>query len=376
MHSRGLVIVAAYAGLVLALVVRRRLGPAGLLAATMPVLAAALGNEAGVRLLGDAVHLLGASPAGNDLRAVLSGRGLSQVLASTGTQLWYLVVVTFGLAGLAGVDAVRRLCRRGDEAARWTFAVALVTTVGVAVGAEVVLAGVPDRVPDSIYARYVQMFAPFWLLAGIGVLCGVGYRPLLRRAAVTVALLVTGGALIHVRLAHAASQGAELRYGMFSALDLMVLTGGWQELRPVVGAVVGTGACLLLVLAARNARSRAVVLAALVVVNVATMQVITQRVVRPLAAAGTPVPSVADLGVRPGERVAASKAVPYQLRFNLSHQVTWTEVPWFADNPPADADVVFARWAPGKPEDWDGARHGFVRLGGDPVLQWAAWRRQ
>ncbi|MEV2238234.1 hypothetical protein [Micromonospora sp. NPDC049891] len=381
-HSRGVVIVAGYALLVLALVVRRRLGPAALSAAVLPVLAAALGNEAGVRLLGETVHLLGDPADGNAVRAVTSARGLSQVLASVGTQVWYLMVVTFGLAGLAGAEAVTRLCRRGGDAVSWTFGVALLTTVGVAVGAEVVLAGVPDRVPDAIYARYVQMFAPFWLLAGIGLLFGTAYRPLLRRAGVTVLLLAAGGVLIHVRLAQAVAQDAPLRWGAFSAPDLMALTGGWRQMRPLVGSAIGVAACLLfvLMLATRPRRARtsllAIVLTALIVVNVATMQVVAQRLIRPLALAGTPTPSVTELGIRPPERVAASTGVPYQLRFNLSHQVTWTEVRWFGDRPPAGTEVVLARWAPGEPDDWDGTRYGFVLVGGDPELKWAGWRRR
>ncbi|MCZ7419936.1 glycosyltransferase family 39 protein [Verrucosispora sp. WMMA2121] len=381
-HSRGVVIVAGFALLVLALLVRRRLDPAVLLAAVLPVAVAALGNEAGVRLLGDTVRLLGEPAGGNAVRALTSVRGLSQVLASVGTQLWYLTVVTFGLAGLAGAEAVTRVCRRSGAAARWTFGMALLTTVGVAVGAEVVLAGVPDRVPDAIYARYVQVFAPFWMLVGVGLLFGTAYRPLLRRLGVTVLLLAAGGALIRLRLDHAEAEGARLRWGGFSAPDLMALTDGWRQMRPLVGAAIGIAGCLLLVLvlAIRRPAARtsllAVVLAALVVLNVATMQVIAQRLIRPLATAGTPVPSVTGLGVRAPDRVAASTGVPYQLRFNLSHQVTWTEVPWFRDRPPADAEVVFARWAPGEPGDWDGARYGFVRLGGDPQRKWAGWRRR
>ncbi|MEU4717668.1 hypothetical protein AB0F73_28990 [Micromonospora purpureochromogenes] len=155
----------------------------------------------------------------------------------------------------------------------------------------------------------------------------------------------------------------------------MALTGGWREFRPFTGAAVGVVACLLLVAAVRVPGLRVPVLAALVVVNLGTMQVITDRLVRPMVAATAPTPRVADLGVRPGERVYASVGVHYILRFNLSHQVTWSDVRWFSDRPPAAADVVFARWAPGAPDDWDGARYGFVRLGGNPGQHWAAWRR-
>ncbi|MFJ6197845.1 hypothetical protein [Micromonospora sp. NPDC092111] len=406
LHSRGLVIVAVHAGLVLLLFLRRRVTPAQVLAAVLPVLALALLNEAVIRLLGDRVYLLGDPPDGGTARAVASGPGLLRVGAAVVTQLWYLVVITFGLAGVAWAAAVRALFRTdparvasgadapggagadgaadgaagahgvpGGAETRWTLGVALVTSVGVAGGAAVILAGITSKPLDAIYGRYVQMLAPFWLLVGVGVLLTAAYGVRWRRAAVAVALLLAGATLIAVRLAWVAGRGHELRYGGFGAPDLMALTGGWQEFRPFTGAAVGVAGCLLLVAAVRLPRLRVPALAALVVVNLGTMQVITDRLVRPMVAATAPTPRVADLGVRPGDRVWASLGVQYVLRFNLSHQVTWTDVRWFVEKPPADADVVLVRWAPGEPDDWDGTRYGFVRLGGNPEQHWAAWRR-
>ncbi|MDG4808978.1 hypothetical protein O7634_19700 [Micromonospora sp. WMMD1120] len=377
LHSRGLVIVAVHAGLVLLLFVRRRITPAGVLAALLPVLALALVNEAAIRHLGDTVYLLGNNPGGGTFAAVASAHGVVRASAAVTTQLWYLVVITFGLAGVAWAAAVRELWRpqRGD-AVRWTMGVALVVTVGVAAGASVILAGVTGKPLDAIYGRYVQMLAPFWLLIGVGVLCAAERRVVLRRLAVAAALLVAGGAVIAARLAYVAGQGHSLRYGGFSAPDLMVLTGGWRELRPVVGTLVGLAGCLLLLAAGWAPRLRLPILGVLVAVNLVTMQVIEHRIVRPFVASATPTPQVADLGVRPGERVWASTGVPYILRFNLSHQVTWADVRWFGEGrPPAAAQVVFVRWAPGQPDDWDGAAYGFVRLGGNPEQRWAAWRR-
>ncbi|TDC85142.1 hypothetical protein E1193_03425 [Micromonospora sp. KC606] len=376
LHSRGLVIVAVHAGLVLLLFARRRATPAQVLAAVLPVLALALVNEAGIRLLGDKVYLLGNPPGGGTLRAVASGPGLLRLGAAVATQLWYLVVITFGLAGIAWAAAVRELFRpTWGAAVRWTLGVALVTSVGVAGGASVILAGITSKPLDAIYGRYVQMLAPFWLLVGVGVLLTVAGRVVLRHAAVAVALLLGGAALIAARLAYVASRGHELRYGGFGAPDLMALTGGWREFRPFTGAAVGVAGCLLLVVALRRPRLRSAVLAAVVVVNVGTMAVITDRLVRPMVAASAPTPRLVELGLRPGDRVYASVGVHYILRFNLSHQVTWTDVRWFRDRPPAAADVVLTRWAPGAADDWDGARYGFVRLGGNPRQHWAAWRR-
>ncbi|MEU7753827.1 hypothetical protein [Micromonospora sp. NPDC049171] len=376
LHSRGLVIVAVHAGLVLLLLVRRRIGPPAVLAALLPVLAMALVNAAAIRHLGDKVYLLGSTPGGGTVEAVASVRGVVRVGAGVTTQLWYLVVITFGMAGVAWAAAVRELWRpRHGDAARWTMGVALVVTVGVAGGASVILAGITGKPLDAIYGRYVQMLAPFWLLVGLGVLLTAGRRVVLRRAAVAVALLVGGGALIAARLAYVASQGHRLRYGGFSAPDLVALTGGWREMRPVLGSLVGIAGCLLLVAAALVPRLRLPMFGVLVVANLVTMQVIEHRIVRPAVASTAPMPRVADVGVRPGERVWASTGVHYVLRFNLSHQVTWTDVRWFGEQPPAAAQVVFARWAPGQPDDWDGTAYGFVRLGGNPVQHWAAWRR-
>ncbi|MEU8331258.1 hypothetical protein [Micromonospora sp. NPDC048839] len=376
LHSRGLVIVAVHAGLVLLLLVRRRIGPPAVLAALLPVLAMALLNAAVIHHLGDKVYLLGSTPGGGTVEAVASVQGVVRVGAGVATQLWYLVVITFGMAGVAWAAAVRELWRpRHGDAARWTMGVALVVTVGVAGGASVILAGITGKPLDAIYGRYVQMLAPFWLLVGLGVLLTAGHRVVLRRAAVAVALLVGGGALIAARLAYVASQGHRLRYGGFSAPDLVAMTGGWREMRPVLGSLVGIGGCLLLVAAALVPRLRLPMFGVLVAANLVTMQVIEHRIVRPAVARTAPTPWVADVGVRPGERVWASTGVDYVLRFNLSHQVTWTDVRWFGEQPPAAAQVVFARWAPGQPDDWDGTAYGFVRLGGNPVQHWAAWRR-
>ncbi|SCF26261.1 glycosyltransferase family 39 protein [Micromonospora chokoriensis] len=377
LHSRGLVIVAVHAGLVLLLFVRRRINPPAVLAALLPVLAMALVNATTIRYLGDKVYLLGSTPGGGTVEAVASAQGVVRVGAAVATQLWYLVVITFGMAGVAWASAVRELWRpRHGDATRWTMGVALVVTVGVAGGASVILAGITGKPLDAIYGRYVQMLAPFWLLVGLGVLLTAGRRVVVRRAAVAVALLVGGGALIAARLAYVASRGHYLRYGGFGAPDLMALTGGWREMRPVVGSLVGIAGCLLLAAAVLVPRLRMPALGVIVVANLVTMQVIDHRMVRPMVASSTPTPSVADVGVRPGERVWASTGVHYILRFNLSHQVTWTDVRWFGvEQPPTEAQVVFARWAPGRADDWDGTAYGFVRLGGNQAQHWAAWRR-
>lgn len=376
MHARGMVIVGVHLGLTVFLVLRKRIGWRAVVSTLLPLVVLVIVNHLVIAALGSKVYLLGNAPGTGTLRAIASGQGLLRLGAAVGTQLWYLVVITFGLAGIAWAAAIREVWHpASSDPFRWVMGVALVATVGVAVGSSVVLAGITHKPLDAIYGRYVQMLAPFWLLVGLGVLFATAYRPAVCRAAVAVAILAVGGGVIAGRLWYVARRGHFLRYGGFSAPDLMAMTDSWRQMRPLTAALVAIVACLIVVAASRAPRLRLPLLAAVVVVNVITMNVIVDNLVRPTVAASTPTPRLVDVGVRSGEKVAASTGVQYILRFNLSHQVTWADVRWFAEQPPANAQVVLTRWDPGQPGDWDGAKYGFVRLGGNVDQHWAAWRR-
>ena len=376
LHVRGLVIVGIHLALATLLALRKLIPWRAVLATSAPVAALAVVNRVVIDLLGDKVHLLGPSAGMHTIRAIGSPQGMGRVLAATGTQIWYLVVITFGLAGIGWALALREIWRPSRGFAfRWTMGIALTATLGVAFGSSVILAGSIGP-SEAIYARYIQMLAPFWLLVGLAALLLATSRVAVRQAAFALAVLIVGGVGVALRLWYVEHGGNRLRYGWFNAPELYVLTAGYREMRPLTGTFLAGGACVVLVLAVRVRSMRLPVIALLVLANLFTMNLIVDRIVRPAIVRTMPTPRlVEDIGVRPGERVAASLGVYFVTRYNLSNEVTWVEVPWFRDVPPADADVVLVRWAPGEPDDWDGAKYGFVRLGGNVSQQWAAWRR-
>jgi hypothetical protein len=366
-----------------------------LLATVAGAVALAALNYVLILLLGDKLHLAGANPGGQTLGAVASGAGLVRLGATVVTQLWYLLVVTFGLAGVGWVAAVRTLRPRPeprtdprpeprtdpaggpdpDSARQWTFVVALVATVGVAVGAAVILAGVTNKPSDAIYARYITMLAPFWLTVGVAALWTAPARRAVRLAAASLGLLVVGGAVVAGRLWYVAEHGHSLRYGGFGAPDLMVLTGGWREFRPVTGTLIAVGAAVVLAAASRHRRLRGAIFPLLVAVNLLVMGAVVSRVLEPKVALARPTPVLRELGVGPGDTVASTFGYDYVLRLNLAHEVHWTDVRTFQEVPPPDAAVVLARWFPGGPKDWPGERYGYHRVGGNVAQHWAVWRR-
>jgi hypothetical protein len=376
MHVRGFVVVGVNLLVVAVLVHRRRLPRRSVLFHTAAVaLLGLVTHVADLVIIGDRMRLAGRSPGGQTIGALLSATGAAQFSYSVISQLWYLLVVTLGLGGIAWGWAARSLRRRETStAARYTYAAALLVTLGVAAGAAVILAGVPLRSSGALYARYIHMTVPFWFLVGIAALIRLTARDLARYTAYTVGLLLAGGVLVTLRVWWSGRDGIPLGYGIFGAPDMMALSNSFGRPRPLVATAVATAGVLLVVAVTRFTRARLPVLAALLAVNVVCLHQVTERAVRPLAAEIIPQPTLASLGVEPGDRVVALKGFDWRIRFDLIHQVTWADVP-LMDTVPADADAVLAPWQPGSNQNWTGAASGLRFAGGNKSQAWAVWLR-
>lgn len=375
-HVRGLVVVAVNLLVIGVLLHRHRLPrrPVLLHVAALALLGVVT-HVVDLVVIADRMRLGGQSPGGQTIAALLSFPGAGQFSYSVLSQLWYLLVVTLGIGGIGWCLALRVLRREDSPGpARVTYAAALLTTLGVAVGAAVILAGVPLRSTGALYARYIHMTVPFWFLVGLAALVRLPARDLVRYAAYSIGLLAAGGALVAVRLWWSARDGVPLSYSVFGAPDMMALTNGFREPRPLVATVVAGAACLAVVAVTRLPRARLAVLAALLAVNLVCLHQVTQRVVRPYAAAIVPRPTLESLGVEPGDRVVALRGFDWRVRFDLIHQVTWSDVP-LVDAVPADTDVVLAPWRPGSSQSWNGAGYGFRFAGGNRTQAWAVWLR-
>lgn len=374
-HIRGTILAAVFAALVLLMLIRRRTTWLGVALSAAPLVVAIVLNQVIVMLLGDKIVLIKNIVGGKTLDALTSGDRLLVLGAAVGTDIWYLCVMTAGLAGIGwAVTAVELWRPTRDAAYRWTAGVALVSTFGVAFGSAVILAGLTSDNADALYTRYVEMFVPFWLLFGFAVLCDSTLRAALRSAVLPVLILVGGGALIAYRLHYVAEQGHHLNYGLFSSPGLVAVTAGWHHFRPLVATALGLVGLAVFLVGTRIRRLAIPVLAALVLVNVAAMVTLRDRVIDPLGAKYTPAVRLHDLGIGPSDRVALSWGQDPPMQFSLYHEVTWMTVK-NTDVPPADVNVMLARWNPGTAQDWNGTKYGFHRIGGVVEQHWAAWRR-
>ena len=255
--------------------------------------------------------------------------------------------------------------------------VALVVTVGVAGGASVILSGITGKPLDAIYGRYVQMLAPFWLLVGLGVLFTAGL------AGGAAPGGGRGGAAGRRRRADRRPTRVRGQPGPPVALRRFQRTGPGGVDRGLAGVATGgsgrwsaIAGCVLLVADGPGA---------------------------PTAAADARRPRGGqprhDAGDRPTDRAAdrrehradapgrRRRRTPRRAGVGLDRRALRPPVQPQPPGdlgrrpvvrrrqPPAAAQVVFARWAPGQADDWDGTAYGFVRLGGNPEQHWAAWRR-
>jgi 4-amino-4-deoxy-L-arabinose transferase-like glycosyltransferase len=377
-HIRGTILVGVYFAFLVFLLIRKRVGRRAAGLSLVPLMLAVVLNQVVILLIGDRVHLRGDIVGGGTMAVFTEIQRLQVFIASFGTNLWYLCVVTGGLAGLAWVATTVEMFRPARDAAfRWTAGLALVSTIGVGLGAAVVLAGLVDTQSDALYSRYVQVFVPFWILFGFAVLADRRLRTLVRYALVPVLVLVVGGLVIAYRLRYVAERGHELSYGMFGGPDLMTMTAGWTEFRPYVGTAIGLAGLAVLLAATRVRRLVIPVMVVVVLVNGVTMAVMRDRLIEPIGSRFSLPVDLGELGVGPDDAISYTRRISNEAYYVLYHDVYWTEfTPVGEDDvPPPHIEVMIGRYHPGEKLHWDGAEHGFTLLQASDEAHIAVWRR-
>jgi 4-amino-4-deoxy-L-arabinose transferase-like glycosyltransferase len=378
-HIRGTILVLVYFAFLVLMLIRKRVDRRAAGLSLVPLMLAIVLNQVVILLIGDRVHLRGDIVGGGTMAVFTEIHRLQVFIASFGTNIWYLCVVTGGLAGLAWVATAVEMVRPSrDPAFRWTAGLALAGTIGVGLGAAVVLAGLVDTQSDALYSRYVQMFVPFWILAGFAVLAGHRLRTLARYAVAPVLLLVVGGLVIAYRLRYVAEQGHQLSYGMFGGPDLMTMTAGWQQFRPYVGTAIGLAGLAVLMAATRLRRLVIPVMALVVVANGVTMAVMRDRLIEPIGRRFTLPVDLGDLGVGPGDSISYTRRISNEAYYVFYHDVYWTELTPVGEDdvPPPGIEVMIGRYHPGEKLHWDGAAHGFTLLQASDDAHIAIWRRR
>lgn len=374
-HIRGTILAVVFLAFLVFLVIRRRAGARMAALSAVPLIVLIALNQVVITLLADKVYLRGDIVGGSTAEILTSGHRLQVLVALIGTNLWYLCVVTAGLAGIGWVVSALEIWRPTRDAAyRWTAGVALFSTFGVAVGSAVILAGLPTPSGDAIYTRYVQMFVPFWLLLGFAALLNAKLRASVKYAVLPVLVLALGGGLIAFRLWYANNHGDRLAYGAFGGSDIITMTASWSRFRPLVGAAIGLMGLVILLAGVRLRKLAVPMLVAIVLANGVTMMVMRDHTLKPIGASASPAMSLSSLGVGPGDRVAFAPKVPNPAYYSFYHEVQWFDVV-VVPEPPADVNVMIGAWALSPARDFDGTKYGFRLLGESRTEHWAVWRR-
>jgi hypothetical protein len=328
-------------------------------------------------------------PAGTaDLSGLLwerltSGDGLLWTVSLVAGKLWYLVVATWGLAGVGLVVLLAVLVsRRATRATRTTIAAALLLLIGIAVATS---AAVPNEgtVANYAYGRYLSCLTPFLAL--------VGGTALLRTTTAVRALVTLAGGGIAVVCAKIVwmLNGDRLRtafFGPFDFTEICFLTWTWNELRlwPATWTALLLLALAALLPAALRTQYAATGFAvALMAVNLAAAVVTTDRVSTYWVERLTSQTTLKVAGLKPHDRVAMSyPGMKWRVWTTQAFQVSSGLVP-FDRHARAEPDpritLIVVPWDPRFPPttSWPAARKGWhpVAVVSGNAGSWAAWRK-
>ncbi|MGW2154270.1 hypothetical protein [Nonomuraea sp. NPDC001699] len=360
-HLRGTVVLAVTVLAMLAMTAllpaRRRAAVAGLVTAVVVAVAGTVLNRA----LSAALY-----PGGpRDLSGILAGRlagldGQAWALAGAAGQLWYLVVATWGLAGVGIAGAVAVVARRSAPGPRrFLAAVLLVTTLGIAYASS---AALPDehRVGNYAYGRYLACVAIAWTLAGLLVLARAGRRAVVRHALAAAGLLaVTGGVVVW----YAGDRLQRYAFIAFDFPEVIFLTRVRDSFDLVAASAVTLAllACLTGAALLTARRAWPAVVAALALTNVVFAADLAPK---SAPAAG---PDWLPVITGPG-RVAVDRQVKWNVRALLAYRVSWTEIEHFDRTPPDGVcTAVVPPDAGPPPEGWTATGAGGAWQG------WTTW---
>jgi hypothetical protein len=378
-HVRALILVGAQIVVAVALLATRRVRPvetaataAGAAAtfAVHPILMAALSGQ---------VATGGTEPEDRMLATVTTVEGFVRLVSDACGQIWYLCIATWGLAAIGLVVTVASLAgRRGllDRSSRYVLSAALASTVLIAL---VTSAALPDdgKVSNHFYPGYIIFVAPVWVVAGLTGLRGTGWRPAIRVAVATAAVVATTWFVVASHTIDLGPLGPPNVFSPIDAPEALFLSpdGATVMLTPITFIVVTIAGATALLLAPR--RGVAAWIAALVLamgLNVAANQAANERTAAIARAAEDP--GLPGAGVHPGDTVAYHRELLTIYRHQL--QVGWGRVILLdarTDPVPPEATILVTGWEPAETRTWAGSTDPWHRVGGDPSSGYAVWRR-
>ena len=377
-HARGVVVLLVHVALLLFMLLRRslsrvQLGIAAQGLTTVTAIAWGLNHFILSRLYPSGPY----SMSHFVLSRLTSLSGLAWTFSLGAGQVWYLIVCTWGVAGL-GIVVLGYVAFRSSSAVNRTLAVmVLAVMVGVALASS---AALPDEhaVNNFVYGRYLSCLAPVLFVVGAATIVRARGRRLVP-AFLGVATVV--GVMGGIASWYAGKRLSAYPFARFNFPEIAFLIKDWNSLH----MWQSTGAALLLlalVMAMRHklGRDRELLMGmALVAVNVAAMVVSTTQISWPMWRDGNAASDLFPAGLRATDRLAVDyRGLDFRVWMMHAFEVSWHPISVFQRNDPrtlpaATTLVVVPRQVGSAANlSWPKAPAGWR-----PVLErvdWVAWR--
>jgi hypothetical protein len=376
-HSRGAVLVAGYLGVLVIMVFWRRHRGSAFLAGGILVTCCAVAFTLN-RLLESQIYPQGPRSMSAEVAARLGTlRGIILVLEMATGQMWRLSLDSWGVAALGMAAVVVAIARSRTPAdARIIASLAVAITLAIAITTPAALPA--DQPQQWASGRYLDCMIVTFFLPGMVVLLRAGRRRLLIYAACVAPPTMIAAIIVD---AYATSSVPTLGFGAaFNFGEPAFLTGNWTQANVALATAVALGLFAAAVaVAALLPRARVwVLLAGLTAVSVAADVQMTDHITNAnqQLARATEVQPLASL--RPGEKIAISTALGWQLQTPQMYEMSWNGQVFFnptTQAPPAGVTVAEVPWLAGQSEQasWPTAPQGWHIADGSATAGWVVW---
>jgi hypothetical protein len=377
-HSRGMVLVAGYLGVLIIMALwRRRRGSAVL--AGLVLVACCLASWA----LNQRIEAVMYPDGPRSLTAEAAGRlgnlhGIILVLEMATGQMWRFTLDSWGVAALGMAAVVVAIARpRTSTDARIIAGLAIAVTLAIAITTPAALPSNQSQTWAS--GRYLDCMIVTFFLPGMVVLLRAGRRRLLIYAACVAPPTMIAALVVD------AYAGASLPTHVFGSAfnfgEPAVLTQDWTQANVALATAVALGLLAVWVAMAALLPGSArvfMLLAGLTTASVVADVQMAKNIgaVNQAAARASAVGPVNSL--RHNERIGISDALGWETWMTQAYEIPWSAMVFFnsSDAPPTGISVVEVPWQAGQSErsSWPTAPSGWQITSSDQAAGWVIWQ--
>jgi hypothetical protein len=377
-HSRGMVLIVAYLGVLLIMVLWKKCRDSAILAGAVLLVSLLIAWALNQRIK---ALVYPAGPRSFTAEASIrlgNLHGIVLVLEMAIGQMWRLTLDSWGVAALGMAAVVVAIARSRTPAdARIIASLAVAITLAIAITTPAALPSGQGQVWAS--GRYLDCMIVTFFLPGMVVLRRAGPRRVLLYAACVAPPTLIAALVID---AYAGSSLPTHSFGTaFNFGEPAVLTQNWNSANVALATAVGLGLLAVSVaVAVLLPKARVLVLlAGLTAVSVTADVQMTHRIGDGYEQAAREATVAPLAGLKQGEKIAISNKVIWEIEVPEMYEMPWKGEVIFhpsSQAPPAGVSVVEVPWQAGQSEQasWPTAPPGWHITAGNQTAGWVIWQ--